>query len=201
VPILALVGRTPDVAGQRWDRLLATAGMTTIIPTSQDSPYRWRAADLEGIRVALSIPARLPAIRAINDAMADLEQLYPDAIPTARRELDAIATIDTELAGLGPEQLRAPIETRRKAVSPDALPDDGTLPVKKADVIEFDTELLREETITRFGVGLSIEQALRRQRGSHAQALLLMLPTLANWSRDPQISGQGSGFTAALERG
>ena len=169
--------------------------------TPTDSPYRWRAADLEGIRVALSIPARLPAIRAINDAMADLEQLYPDAIPTARRELDAISAIDTELAGLTPEQLQAPIETRRKAVAADALPEDGSLPVKKADVIEFDTELLREETVTRFGVGLSIEQALRRQRGNHAQALLLMLPTLASWSRDPQLSGQGSGFTTALERG
>jgi hypothetical protein len=169
--------------------------------TPAESPYRWRAADLEGIRVALSIPARLPAIRAINGAMADLEQLYPDAITTARRELDAIAAIDTELAGLGPEQLQAPIETRRKAVAPDSLPQDGTLPVKKADVIEFDTELLREETITRYGEGLSIEQALRRQRGSHAQALLLMLPTLANWSRDPQLSDRGSGFTAALERG
>ncbi|MEN9388669.1 MAG: hypothetical protein RLZZ255_1645 [Cyanobacteriota bacterium] len=169
--------------------------------TPIESPYRWRAADLEGIRVALSIPARLPAVRAINDAMADLEQLYPDAIPTARRELDAIAAIDTELAGLSPEQLQAPIETRRKAVAADALPEDGTLPVKKADVIEFDTELLREETITRFGVGVSIEQALRRQRGSHAQALLLMLPILANWSRDPQLSGGGASFTAALERG
>ena len=161
----------------------------------------WRAADLEAIRVALSIPAQMPAIRAINDAMADLEQLYPDAIPTARRELDVIAAIDSELAGLSPEQLQAPIETRRKAVAPDALPEDGTLPVKKADVIEYDTELLREETITRYGVGLSIEGALRRQRGSHAQALLLMLPILASWSRDPQLSGSGSGFTAALERG
>ena len=52
----------------------------------------------------------MPAIRAISDAMADLEQLYPDAIPTA----------------------------------------------------------LREESITRYGEGLSIEQALRRQWGSHA---------------------------------
>ena len=169
--------------------------------TPTNSPYRWRSVDLEAIRIALSIPALMPAIRAISDAMADLEQLYPDAIPTARRELDAIGAIDAELSGLGPEQLQAPIETRRKAVSPDALPADGTLPVKKADVIEFDTELLREETITRFGVGLSIEAALRRQRGSHAQGLLLMLPTLANWSRDPQLSGQGGGFTAALERG
>jgi hypothetical protein len=168
--------------------------------TPTNSPYRWRAVDLEAIRIALSILALMPAIRAISDAMADLEQLYPDAIPTARRELDAIASIDTELAGLGPEQLQAPIETRRKAVAANVLPDDGTLPVKKADVIEYDTELLREEVTTRYGEGLSIEAALRRQRGSHAQALLLMLPTLANWSRDPQLSGSGGGFTAALER-
>ena len=161
----------------------------------------WRAADLEAIRVALSIPALMPAVHAINDAMADLEQLYPDAIPTARRELDAIASIDAELAGLSPEQLQALIETRRKAVSPDALPEDGSLPVKKADVIEFDTELLREETITRYGEGLSIEGALRRQRADHAQALLLMLPSLGGWSRDPQLSGNGGGFTVALERG
>ena len=168
--------------------------------TPTNSPYRWRAVDLEAIRIALSIPALMPAIRAISDAMADLEQLYPDDIPTARRELDAIGSIDAELAGLGPEQLQAPVETRRKAVAPDALPADGTLPVKKADVIEFDTELLWEEITTRFGVGLSIEAALRRQRGSHAQALLLMLPALANWSRDPQLSGSGSGFTAPMER-
>ena len=161
----------------------------------------WRATDLEAIRVALSIPARMAAIRAINDAMADLEQIYPDAIPTARRELDAIGAIDSELAGLTPQQLQAPIETRRKAMAPDALPEDGSLPVKKADVIEYDTELLREETITRYGEGLSIEGALRRQRSGHAQALLLMLPSLGGWSRDPQLSGNGGGFTVALERG
>jgi hypothetical protein len=169
--------------------------------TPTNSPYRWRAADLEGIRVALSIPAQMAAIRAINDAMADLEQLYPDAIPTARRELDAIAAIDTELAGLGPEQLQAPIETRRKAVSPDALPEDGTLPVKKADVIEFDTELLREETITRYSSGLSIEAALRRQRSGHAKALLLLLSGLESWSRDQRLGNEGGAFTTALAPG
>ena len=170
--------------------------------TPTDSPYHWRAADLEGIRIALSIPARMAAIRAINDAMAQLEEQYPDAIPTARRELDAISAIDSQLAGLSPEQLQAPIETRRKAVSPDALPEDGSLPIKKADVIEFDTELLREETISRYGRGLSMAAALQQQRSSHAQALLLMLPTLAGWSRDPQLSGNGSegAFTTALAR-
>lgn len=55
--------------------------------------------------MALSIPAQVAAIRAIHDAIADLEQLHPDAIPTARRELDAITAIDTEL-------LREEITTR-----------------------------------------------------------------------------------------
>ena len=78
----------------------------------------WRSADLERIRVALSIPAVMPAIRAINDAMADLEQLYPDAIPTARREFDAIAAIDTELAGLTPDQLQRSEEHTSELQSP-----------------------------------------------------------------------------------
>ena len=171
------------------------------IPATPAPPPAWRPTDLEAIRIALLIPATPPAVRAINDAMRQLEQGYPDAIPTARQALDAISAIDTELAGMGPDQLQAPIETRRKAVSPDALPEDGTLPVKKADVIEFDTELLREETITRYGSSLSIEQALRRQRASHSQALLLMLPSLQIWSRDPALGDPAGRFTASLERG
>ncbi|MFM9103005.1 MAG: hypothetical protein ACKOPS_17430 [Cyanobium sp.] len=83
--------------------------------TPTDSPYRWRAADLEGIRVALSIPARMAAIRAINDAMADLEQLYPDAIPTARRELDAIASLMARIAAM-----RAGIERAKRMPSRSA---------------------------------------------------------------------------------
>jgi len=169
--------------------------------TPSDSPDRWRAADLEAIRIALSIPAQIAAIGAIDAAMARLEQFYPDALPTARRLLAAIAAIDSELAGLRPEQLRAPIEIRRKAVAADALPADGSLPVKKADVIEYDTELLWEEITSRYGEGLSIEQALRRQRGSHVQALLLLLPVLAIWSRDPQLHGWAGAFITTLERG
>ena len=122
----------------------------------------------------------------------------------ARTEMEISFTASQSYALLQAKAIQkaslSPLETRRKAVAADALPADGTLPVKKADVIEFDTELLREETITPYGEGHSIEQVLRRQRASHAQALLLLLPTLANWSRDPQLSGQGGGFTAVLER-
>ena len=60
---------------------------------------------------------------------------------------------------------------------------------------------LDEAKLHELGYSATDEQALRRQRSGHAQALLLMLPTLANWSRDPQLSGNGGGFTAALERG
>jgi hypothetical protein len=56
--------------------MLTTAGMT---PT--DSPSCWCAADLEWIRIPLPMPARVAVIRAINDAMADLEQRYSDACP------------------------------------------------------------------------------------------------------------------------
>jgi hypothetical protein len=69
--------------------------------TPTDSPYHWRAADLEGIRVALSIPARLPSIRAINDLMADLEQTYPDAMAGAKARRISngaeVIALDTEL--------------------------------------------------------------------------------------------------------
>lgn len=64
--------------------------------TPTDSPYRRRAADLEGIRIALSIPARMSAVRAINDAMADLEQfggLYgAGGIGTTLRSLNPTIT-------------------------------------------------------------------------------------------------------------
>ena len=163
----------------------------------------WRAADLEGIRVALSIPARMAAIRAINDAMADLEQDYPDAIAGARARIDAIGAIDAQLDGLTPEQLQTPIRSISKGpVSP--LPAGVTLPpISKADVIEFDTELLRAETTLYYEKGLSTAAALQRLRANHARALLLILPQLADWSRDPLLSSQSiSGpFTAAVERG
>jgi len=69
---------------------------TPIAPTNI-----WRTTDLEAIRVALSIPAQMPAVRAINDAMADLEQTYPDAMASAKaRRISSGAEViafDTEL--------------------------------------------------------------------------------------------------------
>ena len=125
------------------------------------------------------------------------------AIPSAQAELAAIALIDQQLAGLSPEQLQAPIEVRRNAAVTGAIGADGELPVSKADVIEYATDLLREEVVTRFQQPAPLDLLLQRQRASHGQALLLMLPSLAAWSRDPLL-GTGSGGTAfqvAMARG
>ena len=58
---------------------------------------------------------------------------------------------------------------------PEPLGADGELPVSKADVIEYTTDLLREEVVPRFQQPAPLDQLLRRQRASHGQAPLLML--------------------------
>lgn len=163
----------------------------------------WQPDDLEAIRRALSIPVQLQALEAIAAAMAGLLQTHPGAIPSAQSELAAIALIDQQLADLSPEQLQAPIEVRRNAAIAGAIGADGELPVSKADVIEYATDLLREEVVTRFQQPAPLDLLLQRQRASHGQALLLMLPSLAVWTRDPLL-GTGTGGTAfqvAMARG
>lgn len=163
----------------------------------------WRPADLEGLRIALLIPATPPAVRAINDAMRQLEQGYPDAIPTAISELEAIQQVDAELAALSIEQLQAPIEITRKAASDGVLIPGEPPPVAKADVLEYATDLLKEEIKTRYAGAITPAQLLQQRRQRHAQALLLMLPSLQSWSQDPGLNptaGGGGAFSAVLQR-
>ncbi|MFM7549477.1 MAG: hypothetical protein ACKO8I_11550, partial [Cyanobacteriota bacterium] len=62
---------------------------------------------------------------------------------------------------------------------------------------------LRQETTLHYEKGQSTEAALRRLRAHHAQALLLVLPQLADWSRDPLLSSlpASGSFTAAAAAG
>jgi len=165
----------------------------------------WRPGDLEAIRIALLIPATQPAVRAINDAMRSLEQGYPDAIPTAIAELEAIQAVDQELSALTIEQLQAPTEITRTAATDGVLTPGQPPPVAKADVIEYATDLLKEEIKTRYGATTSPALLLQQRRIRHGQALLLMLPSLQRWSQDPSLnstaSGSGGPYTAALQRG
>ena len=165
---------------------------------------RWQPGDLEAIRSALSLPLSEPVLLAIEAAMAAVAQLQPTAIAAVQRCLQEIAGLDRRLAALTPEQWQQPLEVQRKGAVPEALSSalstngDLDLPVRKADVIEYATELLLEESTTRFGVGtLSVGEVLLAQRKRLEQALLLMLPSLVSWRerlqpRDP--------FTAVMAR-
>ena len=149
-------------------------------PNPTPNPNAWRPTDLEAIRRALLIPVTAPALRAINDAMAQLERSYPDAIPAAKASLDAIAAIDAGLAAGGTPVEPYVIKTTRKAA---AGPIPAELPKKKIDAIEYATELLLEEVSTEYAepTANSYELSSGAQRRSHVANLLLILPGLAAW--------------------
>jgi hypothetical protein len=160
--------------------------------------HEWRPTDLEALRVALGIPVTPGGLRAINDEMARLQVIYPDAIPLAKDHLDAIALIDNPVE---PPADPAPVVrkvTRKGAVDP--VPDP--LPQKKLDVIEYATELLMEEVSTEYVIPAEHASAIPasvRQRQRHVEALLLILPRLANWI--PQPGEQRLRFSGQLIRG
>jgi hypothetical protein len=161
-------------------------------PTPADA--LWRPSDLEAVRVALRIPVTPAAIRAIGEAMQQLERHYPDAIPAARGHLDAIDAIDSQLAALTAADLSSAVKVSRKGAAGE--PPD-TAPMKKLDVIEYDTSLFLEESETEFASGAPSPAAvLQQQRRSHAEALLLALPRLEGW-----IPQRGGSFSGHLCRG
>lgn len=182
----------------------------------------WRATDLEALRQALAIAVSPAAIRAINDAMAQLERFYPDAIAAATRSLDAIASIDLQLAALSAADLSVTKKLTRKGAAAGVLspqpqavsmtpgpvasgsmtpgsvtPGSVTLPIKKLDVIEYDTDLLLEELSTEYATGApTAAVVLRSQRLGHVNQLLLIFPGLANW-----LAPRPSAFAGQLLRG
>jgi len=144
------------------------------------NPNAWRPSDLEAIRRALLIPVTASGLRAINDAMAQLERSYPEAIPAAKASLDAIAVIDAGLAAGGTPAEPFVIKTTRKAA---AGPVPAELPKKKLDVIEYATELLLEEVSTEYAEPTANSYGLSpaAQRRGHVANLLLVLPGLVSW--------------------
>jgi hypothetical protein len=165
-----------------------------------EAPHEWRPSDLEALRVAFGIPVSPASIRAINDEMARLPNIYPDAIPAAKAHLDAIALIDNPAepgASTAPEPVIRKV-TRKGAVDPPP----AQLPQKKLDVIEYATELLMEEVSTEYAIPAehpSGVSAAVRQRQRHVEALLLILPRLASWM--PQPGEQRLRFSGPLIRG
>jgi hypothetical protein len=57
----------------------------------------------------------------------------------------------------------------------------GDAPLQKADVIAYDTALLRVERETVYATPCSSASALLGQRRRYGEQLLLLLPGLASW--------------------
>jgi hypothetical protein len=140
----------------------------------------WRPGDAEALRIALSIPVTSAALAALNREMALLQTHYPTGVCTAQGHLDAIATLDQQLASLTPAEVNNPVRTKRKGVAGGVVPNP--LPLSKLAVVEYATELLLEETDTEWNpAGPSPAVVLNRQRSQHIGQLALLLPRLQNW--------------------
>jgi hypothetical protein len=76
----------------------------------------------------------------------------------------------------------------------------GDAPLQKADVIAYDTALLRQESETVYANPRSNSSALLSQRRRYADQLSLLMPGLASWVQFTAVAAGMTG-SAALLRG
>lgn len=173
------------------------------MPNAASPGAIWQPQEPEAIRQALALPATVPCLDAINRAMADLERQHPAGVLSARALLDAVALIDQQLLAGGPQQEQAIQKTSRSGPIAGSVAADGDAPLQKADVIAYDTALLREEQETVYAAPSSSAAALLRQRSRYSEQLLLLLPALASWVGFSRAAGSQGGppVGTALLRG
>ena len=157
----------------------------------------WQANDTEAIRTALNLLATVPCLEAINTAMADLAQQHPPGVLSARALLDAVGLIDNQLLSPSPELEQA---VQKQSFSGPVFGSSaytGEAPLQKADVVAYDTALLRQESEKTFANPTSTAGALLVQRRRYSDQLLLLLPALRGWV---VVASGGQGCTA-MQRG
>lgn len=160
----------------------------------------WQPSDQEAIRQALGLPATVPCLSAIAKAMADLQRQHPAGVLSACALLAAVALIDQQLLTGGQEQEQAIQKTSRSGPIAGSVAAAGDAPLQKADVIAYDTALLREERETTYANPASASMGLLAQRRRHADQLILLLPALTSWVQ-LTAAGAGSMGTTAMLRG
>jgi len=141
----------------------------------------WLATDQEAIRKCLVLPATVPCLDAISRSMNELEQWHPSGVLSARALLDAVALIDQQLLSPAGDQEKAIQMQSLSRPIPGSVAAAGDAPLQKADVIAYDTSLLREEIETTYANPTSISSNLITQRNRYATQLLLLLPRLKSW--------------------
>ena len=154
----------------------------------------WQPQDQEAIRQCLALPATVPCLDAIGRAMADLLHQHPAGVFSARALLDAVALIDQQLLAGGCEQEQAIQKRSNSGPIAGSVAAAGDAPLQKADVIAYDTALLREESETTYANPSSPAMGLLRQRRRYADQLLLLLPSLSGWV---QFTAQAAGQLGA----
>jgi hypothetical protein len=150
----------------------------------------WQPQDQEAIRQCLGLPATVPCLDAIGRAMADLLRQHPAGVLSARALLDAVALIDQQLLDGDIEQEQAIQKRSSSGPIAGSVAAAGDAPLQKADVIAYDTALLREESETTYANPSSPAMGLLRQRRRYADQLLLLLPSLSSWV---QFTAQAAG--------
>ena len=159
----------------------------------------WQPQDQEAIRQALALPATVPCLDAIGRAMADLERHHPAGVLSALALLDAVALIDQQLLAPSPEQEQAIEKLSSSGPIAGSVAAGGDAPLQKADVIAYDTALLRQESETVYANPRSNAAALLNQRRRYADQLSLLLPGLASWVQFTAAAGMTG--SAVLLRG
>ncbi|WP_255143594.1 hypothetical protein [Synechococcus sp. EJ6-Ellesmere] len=168
------------------------------MPDSQTLAAIWQPGDQESIRQALALPATVPCLDAIGRAMADLERHHPAGVLCARALLDAVALIDQQLLAAGPEHEQAIEKHSHSGPIAGSVAAAGDAPLQKADVIAYDTALLRQESETVYANPRSSSAALLSQRRRYGEQLLLLLPALASWVQFRAAAAGSMGSTALL---
>ena len=158
----------------------------------------WRPGDREAIRRALALPATPPCLDAIDLAMAGLARHHAEGVLTALPLLDAVAQIDQLLLVPGAEQEQAIEKQSRSGPMAGSVAANGDAPLQKADVIAYDTGLLREERQTTYAHPYSTAAALLGQRRRYAEQLLSLLPGLTGWLGFTGPAGARLGGTVLL---
>ena len=154
--------------------------------------------DQEAIRQCLALPATVPCLDAIARAKVDLARRHPAGVLSARALLDALGLIDQQLLAAGPEQEQAIQKQSSSGPIAGSVAAGGDAPLQKADVITYDTALLRQESETVYANPRSNSAALLSQRRRYGEQLLLLLPALASWVQFPAAAARTLGSTALL---
>ena len=151
------------------------------MPASPSPAAIWQPQDQEAIRQCLGLPASVPCLDAIHRAMAELERQHPAGVMSAKALLAAVALIDQQLLEGGSEQEQAIQKRSRSGPIAGSVAAGGDAPLQKADVIAYDTALLREECEITYASPSSPAARLLQQRRRDADQLLLLLPGLSSW--------------------